>query len=62
MQTLSSWNRSAPAGYINSDTKEIPIRIDENLDEIEKISRLIVRNNDMGEGVSIREAGIESAA
>lgn len=55
MNTLKTWNRSAPAGYININSKEIPVRIDENLNEIENISNLIVRINDMGNAVKIRD-------
>ncbi len=57
MLALNSWNRSAPAGYIKSDKKEIPIRVAEDLDEIGKVSKVIIRANDMGEGVIVRDVG-----
>ena len=57
MNSLKEWNKAAPAGFIRDLSREIPVRIDENLDEIKKIEDLIVRINDMEKGVKIREIG-----
>ncbi len=58
MNSIKSWNRSAPAGYVRNNGKEIPVRLAEDLDELKKISKLIVRTNDMGKGVSIRDVAV----
>ncbi|MCK5883496.1 MAG: efflux RND transporter permease subunit, partial [Bacteriovoracaceae bacterium] len=55
MTGLSTWNKSAPAGYLRIGSKEIPVRIDESFDKIERVSKVILRTNDMGEMVRVRD-------
>ncbi len=55
MTGLSTWNQSAPAGYLRIGSKEIPVRIDESFDEIDRVAKVIVRTNDMGEMVRVRD-------
>lgn len=55
MDMLREWNKSAPGGYITQDGKEFAVRIDENFSEKEKVENLIIRTNDMGEGVKVRD-------
>lgn len=55
MDMLRDWNKSAPGGYITEGGKEYAVRIDENFNEKEKVENLIIRTNDMGEGVRVRD-------
>ena len=55
IRVLKSYNVSGPAGNIISDTEESQIRIDHELNTVKKIENLVVRVNDFGEGIKIRD-------
>lgn len=52
---LKNYNLSAPAGSIISDKEDTQIRFFNELDNEDKISNLVIRVNEFGKGITVRE-------
>ncbi|MBN1114149.1 MAG: efflux RND transporter permease subunit [Oligoflexia bacterium] len=55
ISVITSYNKSGPAGSIVSRYEDTQIRFDNELDSTDKISDLVVRVNEFGKGIKIKD-------